>query len=327
MERTGDDAGVLSGENLDRFPSDVTASIRGPRSEADLGTHREDSASTAERGLTDLLASPEEVVSTQVMLSTVVRGGSDDGVVGSVKRSSGPPLTVVVPSPSTSFDSDLAKLGDDGLSSYAGVESQEGDDLTVTVDSTTVTAGQPSVITNGCSGSSMEVGLVATASMMEVSTELDLVAGRECSEMKVADAGAVFDHLCDDDVDRESGKLLGMSMVKAGRLGVAGDGLTSFYSVSSSMSVHPDAESLDVISGVDSKVPVHSMGFVSPCLLTDVDGSVATMFSVCGDNMAVIGMVSEEGLASSAAREALRPPPTDGRRQPPMSPVEPALVA
>ncbi|GAB2296278.1 hypothetical protein Dimus_030403 [Dionaea muscipula] len=39
------------------------------------------------------------------------------------------------------------------------------------------------------------------------------------------------------------------------------------------------------------------------------------------------GMVSEEGLASLAAREALRPPPTNGRRQPPLSPVEPAMVA
>ncbi|GAB2302361.1 hypothetical protein Dimus_036375 [Dionaea muscipula] len=38
------------------------------------------------------------------------------------------------------------------------------------------------------------------------------------------------------------------------------------------------------------------------------------------------GMVSEEGLAPLAAREALRPSPTDGRRQPPQSPVEPAMV-
>ncbi|GAB2275902.1 hypothetical protein Dimus_010649 [Dionaea muscipula] len=37
------------------------------------------------------------------------------------------------------------------------------------------------------------------------------------------------------------------------------------------------------------------------------------------------GMVSEEGMASLAARAALRPSPTDVRRQPPLSSVEPMM--
>ncbi|GAB2296364.1 hypothetical protein Dimus_030485 [Dionaea muscipula] len=86
-------------------------------------------------------------------------------------------------------------------------------------------------------------------------------------------------------------------------------------------------DSFNPSSGVDSEFPVQLAGSVSPCLLADINGDVATVLSICGDTMAANGMVSEEGLVSSAAREALRPPPTDGRRQPPMSLVEPALVA
>ncbi|GAB2297434.1 hypothetical protein Dimus_031538, partial [Dionaea muscipula] len=77
---------------------------------------------------------------------------------------------------------------------------------------------------------------------------------------------------------------------------------------------------------VDREHPAHSVSTVHPFVLAEIDGSAVVMLSDCGD-MAVNGMVSEEGLVSSAAREAVRPPPTDGRRQPPMSPVEPTLVA
>ncbi|GAB2296301.1 hypothetical protein Dimus_030425, partial [Dionaea muscipula] len=48
--------------------------------------------------------------------------------------------------------------------------------------------------------------------------------------------------------------------------------------------------------------------------------------AIIGDELVVEGwMVSEEGLASLEAGEALRPSPTDGWRQPPLSPVEPAM--
>ncbi|GAB2290426.1 hypothetical protein Dimus_024704 [Dionaea muscipula] len=86
-------------------------------------------------------------------------------------------------------------------------------------------------------------------------------------------------------------------------------------------------DSFNPSSGIDSEFPVQLAGSVSSCLLADINGDVATVLSICGDTMAVNGMVSEEGLVSSMARVALRPPPTDGRRQPPMSSVEPVLVA
>ncbi|GAB2294625.1 hypothetical protein Dimus_028824, partial [Dionaea muscipula] len=69
---------------------------------------------------------------------------------------------------------------------------------------------------------------------------------------------------------------------------------------------------------VDREHHAHSVSTVHPFVLVEIDGSAVGMLSDCGD-LAVNGM--------SAAREAVRPPPTDGRRQPPMSPVEPTLVA
>ncbi|GAB2278827.1 hypothetical protein Dimus_013501 [Dionaea muscipula] len=86
-------------------------------------------------------------------------------------------------------------------------------------------------------------------------------------------------------------------------------------------------ESLLAFSVVDSDIPVQLVGYISPSLLADIDGGIATLLSVCGDAIAAGEMVSEEGLISSAAREALRPPHTDGRGQPPLLPVEPAMVA
>ncbi|GAB2296339.1 hypothetical protein Dimus_030462 [Dionaea muscipula] len=69
---------------------------------------------------------------------------------------------------------------------------------------------------------------------------------------------------------------------------------------------------------VDSEFPRQSR-LVSPCLLADINGDVATVLSIRGDTMAVNGMVSEEGLVSSRGREASRPPPPMEWRHPPMS--------
>ncbi|GAB2302438.1 hypothetical protein Dimus_036449 [Dionaea muscipula] len=57
--------------------------------------------------------------------------------------------------------------------------------------------------------------------------------------------------------------------------------------------------------------------------------SVAAVDSIDGARVSVIddgGLVSEEGRVMPGAREALRPQPTDGLRQPSSTPVEPASV-
>ncbi|GAB2268453.1 hypothetical protein Dimus_003411 [Dionaea muscipula] len=81
-----------------------------------------------------------------------------------------------------------------------------------------------------------------------------------------------------------------------------------------------------VTDGIFSVNPVTSLSIVCPSSRPDsVDFAVPLLSNVDG-TMIEGGMVSEEGLASLAARAALRPSPTDGRRQPPLSPVEPAMV-
>ncbi|GAB2270715.1 hypothetical protein Dimus_005586 [Dionaea muscipula] len=72
--------------------------------------------------------------------------------------------------------------------------------------------------------------------------------------------------------------------------------------------------------------PVTSLSYICPSLRADSVDSAAPMLSNNDATLIEGGMVSEEGLVSLAAREALRLSPTDGRRQPPLSPVEPAVV-
>ncbi|GAB2268458.1 hypothetical protein Dimus_003416 [Dionaea muscipula] len=76
----------------------------------------------------------------------------------------------------------------------------------------------------------------------------------------------------------------------------------------------------------DSLIPVTSVNFVCPSPRADSVDNVPLMLSGCDVHLVEGGTVSEEGLAFVAAREALRPSPIDGRRQPPLSPVEPTLV-
>ncbi|GAB2270685.1 hypothetical protein Dimus_005556 [Dionaea muscipula] len=103
-------------------------------------------------------------------------------------------------------------------------------------------------------------------------------------------------------------------------------------------SLAADCHLISSVSGgkyhlVNSVVPpvldvvVHSVGD-SPCHTDEVNlpPALAPLMvpDVCRDDGG--GMVSEEVLASLAAGEALRPSPTDGRRQPPLSSVEPVMV-
>ncbi|GAB2301761.1 hypothetical protein Dimus_035787 [Dionaea muscipula] len=68
---------------------------------------------------------------------------------------------------------------------------------------------------------------------------------------------------------------------------------------------------------------INSVNPVEP--YSDSDGiNLAPLLSIIDSSLNEDGMVSEEGLAPMATRAAMRPSPTDGRRQPPMSPVEPA---
>ncbi|GAB2275916.1 hypothetical protein Dimus_010662 [Dionaea muscipula] len=77
---------------------------------------------------------------------------------------------------------------------------------------------------------------------------------------------------------------------------------------------------------VNSVIPVTSLSYICPSLRADSVDFAASMLSNNDGTLIEGGMVSEEGLVSLAAREALRLSPTDGRRQPPLSPVEPAMV-
>ncbi|GAB2273698.1 hypothetical protein Dimus_008479, partial [Dionaea muscipula] len=86
------------------------------------------------------------------------------------------------------------------------------------------------------------------------------------------------------------------------------------------------ADFLVDVSGGDSECPMLSVSFVSPSLCADSVGDDAPLLTVYDGSFIGSGKVSEEGVASLAAREALRPSPTDGRRQPPLSPVEPVMV-
>ncbi|GAB2302714.1 hypothetical protein Dimus_036709 [Dionaea muscipula] len=84
-----------------------------------------------------------------------------------------------------------------------------------------------------------------------------------------------------------------------------------------------DDSSVDRVFQVHSVSPFADNVIDSICPLYDVVGSVegGRMFSDNG------GLVSEVVLVTPAAIAALRPQPTDGLRQPPLSPVEPAVVA
>ncbi|GAB2266113.1 hypothetical protein Dimus_001136 [Dionaea muscipula] len=72
--------------------------------------------------------------------------------------------------------------------------------------------------------------------------------------------------------------------------------------------------------------PETSLSYHCPSLRADSVDYAAPMLSHIDGTLIEGGMVSEEGLVSLAAREALRLSPTDGWRQPPLSPVEPAMV-
>ncbi|GAB2302713.1 hypothetical protein Dimus_036708 [Dionaea muscipula] len=84
-----------------------------------------------------------------------------------------------------------------------------------------------------------------------------------------------------------------------------------------------DDSSVDRVFQVHSVSPFADNVIDSICPLYDVVGSVegGRMFSDNG------GLVSEVVLVTPAAIAALRPQPTDGLRQPPLSPMEPAMVA
>ncbi|GAB2278641.1 hypothetical protein Dimus_013318 [Dionaea muscipula] len=86
------------------------------------------------------------------------------------------------------------------------------------------------------------------------------------------------------------------------------------------------ADFLVAHTGGNSVIPVTSVNYVSPSPLVGCADSEAPLLSGCDGIVDKGGMVSEEGLVSLTAREALRPPPTDGRRQPPLLPVEPAMM-
>ncbi|GAB2302271.1 hypothetical protein Dimus_036286 [Dionaea muscipula] len=83
----------------------------------------------------------------------------------------------------------------------------------------------------------------------------------------------------------------------------------------------------DAVSGGNSDELVNLPGSVCLGFPADSIADSSLVLSDCGNILDVNGLVSEEGLVPSVAREAVRPPPTDGRRQPPLPPADSALVA
>ncbi|GAB2301795.1 hypothetical protein Dimus_035820, partial [Dionaea muscipula] len=146
----------------------------------------------------------------------------------------------------------------------------------------------------------------------------------ECDRLPGVVDGAL---IADDRAEfsgREDGRLavvMSENMVLTNEVGSAalvGDGMVRL----SSSFVHMQVDSAvpgggtSIVDGRVGQPP--SPLFVACCSLT-VDGRDAIMNGG--------GLVSEEVAVSPEAGAALRPQPTDGLRQPPLSPVEPALMA
>ncbi|GAB2270718.1 hypothetical protein Dimus_005589 [Dionaea muscipula] len=73
----------------------------------------------------------------------------------------------------------------------------------------------------------------------------------------------------------------------------------------------------------------NSVSYADDLLMTDAEYRVRSgLVSEAGSRIIIVDgrLVSEEVVVTPAARAALRPKPTDGLRQPPLSPVEPPLV-
>ncbi|GAB2302439.1 hypothetical protein Dimus_036450 [Dionaea muscipula] len=73
----------------------------------------------------------------------------------------------------------------------------------------------------------------------------------------------------------------------------------------------------------------NSVSYADDPLMTDAECRVRSgLVSEAGSRIIIVngGLVSEEVVVTPAARAALRPQPTDGLRQPPLSLVEPAVV-
>ncbi|GAB2296276.1 hypothetical protein Dimus_030401 [Dionaea muscipula] len=170
-----------------------------------------------------------------------------------------------------------------------------------------------------------EMRVVDSEELNEIAEGSDVALSSPCLKVSVPSSSRFAGLLGAASEDRGYRAVMGLSPVvsahsDSGGGQATGDGVAS--EITGGL-----GEFLVADTGVDSVIPVPSLSSVSPSLLAVVAGDEAPLLSICDGVMVEGGLVSEEGLVSLAAREALRPPPIDGRRQPPLSAVEPAIVA
>ncbi|GAB2278866.1 hypothetical protein Dimus_013540 [Dionaea muscipula] len=203
-----------------------------------------------------------------------------------------------------SLDPDLSPiLEDDGLIGASGSTSSGSPVLSPTA---AVLACQAAI-------DAVSQGSVSSFS----SSPLDVVVNGECGRPTMADAvlgsvsavPAAFG-------DGEKVKCGQLSQVVAGISEDVG-GQRSLTSGSS----HPPVESVSSIDGCLAGVEMPRPTVRSFCSSLPVRGGPSDCGLVDG------GMVSEEARVSPVVREALRPQPTDGLRQPPSSPMVPVSGA
>ncbi|GAB2302718.1 hypothetical protein Dimus_036713 [Dionaea muscipula] len=238
---------------------------------------------------------------------------------------------------SSSIPSDFSCLGSDRVVGLPTIE----EDVAAILDCRTTVSSPATKLTDDLSSSlddyPAETPLVVADGEIGVEVDVQTVGALtscpSCSVMEADLVTAEDGHMAevvpgDGDLENCESSLRMEAEDRVGEHGGAESLIGADLAISvSSVSIPSPSHCRDASAvSIDSEYPVHSLSTVRPYLLADIDGSAVVMLSDCGD-MAANGIVSEEGLVSTAAREAMRSPPTDGRRQPPMSPVEPTLVA